>query len=989
MPSVESILKNQIEFYRNGIALLPKKDSKEEDVAFYIGHAKPSKSVRFCSCRTSKRKTCAHLIELSRVLKTLAPGNGAPSIDERFRGSYWYYLADILAEGNTETGDTVQFRFDTQGEARSVSVLNADGEQLVWLAHSATGRRFLERCGKSPQKELMGHRGSILKLLVRHTLTADERTIAQRGYRSRRQVLEESFWFRMAYHFFIEFGVDEISFKTDRNTTTGEVGLLGHDKHGEPVFQVGINRGKISQLINWFSTHFPKQQDVTCHPIHLSPIFKVSFTEKRELEVVPHYVMKGDDGQQVFFDKESIDACRYGELAYVAALGKFVRIDPFSRDKLASFSDKMVVRRDRVPAFLDQFSHILANGPYLLDEQLKTLKIHKTHNRAVINSKAIERDWCWISVEYGFGESKVSLEEILSAKRSGKRFIETSEGWVDVTSPDLEGLDGLLHLAKTSRATKKPKDLKLSRLDVFRLQAASRSGFEIKGKKDRVGLLRQMLSLKPSGPLPAIKGMTSTLREYQQLGVEWGWFIYTSRFGGLLCDDMGLGKTHQAMALMLGISTRKQYKTPFLVICPTTVLSHWERKIEDHAPELTVSLYHGSNRDLSAALKDSRVILTSYGVLRKDMSKLSSLHFPMVIFDEIQYIKNSGTQAHQAAAALQTDTKIGLTGTPIENSLSDLKALMDLTVPGYLGSDSFFRERYISALRSNPSGPRQKELSRLISPFTLRRLKKTVLPELPDKIEDIRFCKLSSEQVKLYKDAVAAQGQGFLETLGDDRKKVPYIHIFALLGLLKQICDHPALLDKSVVNYETHGSGKWELFKELLAESLDSGQKVVVYSQFLGMIRIISAYLKSKRIGHVTLTGASRKRGEIIDKFNNKPNCRVYVGSLKAGGTGVDLVAGSVVIHYDRWWNAAKEDQATDRVHRIGQHRGVQVFKLVTQGTLEEKISALIDEKRNLMDSIVKEDDPGLLKSFSREELIDILSIPIEFAEDDDKDFEE
>ena len=178
-------------------------------------------------------------------------------------------------------------------------------------------------------------------------------------------------------------------------------------------------------------------------------------------------------------------------------------------------------------------------------------------------------------------------------------------------------------------------------------------------------------------------------------------------------------------------------------------------------------------------------------------------------------------------------------------------------------------------------------------------------------------------------------------------------------------------------NYGKYQSGKWDLFAELLSEGLDSGQKIVVYSQFLGMIDIISRYLKEQDVDFVTLTGSSRNRGEIISRFNNDPECRVYVGSLKAGGTGIDLVAASVVIHYDRWWNAAKEDQATDRVHRIGQKRGVQVFKLVTEGTLEEKISAIIEKKRSLMENVIREDDPGLLKTFSREELIDLLSLPV------------
>ena len=320
--------------------------------------------------------------------------------------------------------------------------------------------------------------------------------------------------------------------------------------------------------------------------------------------------------------------------------------------------------------------------------------------------------------------------------------------------------------------------------------------------------------------------------------------------------------------------------------------------------------------------------------------------------------------------------KLGLTGTPIENTLNEFKALMDLAVFGYLGTDDTFKERYVNPIQENSNASRRKELSRLISPFTLRRLKKTVLNELPDKIEDLRTCKLSEDQVKLYRDAIASRAGGLLNVLEKEQKPIPYIHIFALLNLLKQICNHPALVKNEVDNFLRYRSCKWHIFTELISESLDSGQKVVVYSQYLGMIDIIKDYLENNKIVFVSLTGSSRNRGDIVDRFNNDPDCRVFVGSLKAGGTGIDLVAASVVIHYDRWWNAAREDQATDRVHRIGQKRGVQVFKLVTEGTLEEKIAAIIEKKRNLMDSVVKEDDPGLLKTFSRKELIGMLSMP-------------
>jgi SNF2 family DNA or RNA helicase len=320
--------------------------------------------------------------------------------------------------------------------------------------------------------------------------------------------------------------------------------------------------------------------------------------------------------------------------------------------------------------------------------------------------------------------------------------------------------------------------------------------------------------------------------------------------------------------------------------------------------------------------------------------------------------------------------KLGLTGTPIENTLAELKTLMDLVIPGYLGRDEAFKTRYVNPIEQNLKSPRRRELSRLISPFTLRRLKATVLSELPPKIEDIRTCRLSEDQVKLYRDAVANRGHELVQLLKKRNVSVPYIHIFALLTLLKQICNHPATVESDCENYDQFQSGKWELFKELLAESLDSGQKVVVYSQYLNMISIMEKHLTLNEVDFATLTGASRNRGKIIDRFNNDPACRVFVGSLKAGGIGIDLVAASVVIHYDRWWNAAREDQATDRVHRIGQKRAVQVFKLVTEGTLEEKISAIIERKKNLMNGVVKEDDPGLLKTFSRRQLIELLAVP-------------
>jgi SNF2 family DNA or RNA helicase len=389
-------------------------------------------------------------------------------------------------------------------------------------------------------------------------------------------------------------------------------------------------------------------------------------------------------------------------------------------------------------------------------------------------------------------------------------------------------------------------------------------------------------------------------------------------------------------------------------------------------------VYHGADRELEEMERPGRVLITSYGILLRDVEALGRFRFGIAAFDEAQHIKNPQTRSYRAAQAVSARMKLAVTGTPIENRLSELKALMDLCLPGYLGGDAEFAERYGASDGRGISAYRRAELNRLITPFTLRRRKASVLTELPEKIEDIRYCRLTEAQVRLYRQAVADRGRGLQQALENSDAEIPYIHIFALLTLLKQICDHPAIIDpeRSGAGGMPLDSGKWEVFTELLADCLETGQKVVVYSQFVAMVRMIEKHIAESGVGAVSLTGATRKRGEVIDRFNHDPECRVFVGSLKAGGTGIDLTGGSVVIHYDRWWNAAKEDQATDRVHRIGQKRGVQVFKLVTEGTLEEKIAAVISRKKDLMAEVIQEDDPGVLKTFSRRELAELLADP-------------
>jgi len=742
-----------------------------------------------------------------------------------------------------------------------------------------------------------------------------------------------------------------------------------------------VPRPKVKALLEGLKDFEHQYRGLRIHPIPLITVFKISRTRSRKLalEITPCIQLTLQNGEIRLWDEALVQKFRYGDLIYLAEpdiIAEHRKPRRIPEGFGAMESGKIIIKKEDIPAFLDAFGADFTKGPFLPDASVKALNIFKRPERINITPQTLERDWCWLSVAYGFGNSSLSLSKILQARAEGRRYVETSDGWMDSQSPEFEGLDVLLESGKSAGHEAKKDRIKISRLELLRLQAAASQELIIDGHKSLVNRLDRLLNFKPSTPFPEIKGMVSKLRTYQQTGSEWISFLYENGFGGLLCDDMGLGKTHEVMAFMLYLRKHRKIKKPFLVVCPTTVLSHWSEKIRDHAPGLKAVIYHGGLRDIDNALKTGDVLLTSYGILRRDIRALQKRAFGLIVFDEIQHIKNRLTLSYVAAIRIRARMKLGLTGTPIENTLGELKTLMDLVIPGYLGRDEAFHTRYVNPIEQNLKSPRRRELSRLISPFTLRRLKATVLSELPPKIEDIRTCQLSEDQIKLYRDAVANRGHELVQLLRKPKGSVPYMHIFALLTLLKQICNHPATVETNSDNYDQFQSGKWELFKELLAESIDSGQKVVVYSQYLKMIRIMEKHLAQNDVDFATLTGASRNRGEIIYRFNNDPACRVFVGSLKAGGTGIDLVAASVVIHYDRWWNAAREDQATDRVHRIGQQRGVQVFKLVTEGTLEEKISAIIEKKKSLMNGVVKEDDPGLLKTFSRKQLIELLAVP-------------
>jgi SNF2 family DNA or RNA helicase len=969
---------NRLEFHRTAVALMPDPADRRPGIAFQVAGGPQKVAQQFCSCKTSGAATCSHQKELSRVLAARQREAGDRLFYDNFQSGLWHHLATVLAEAERDTPATIRLAAIKSGRRTSVQVIGSSNRTLLTYISAELDRvRFLERCTQPPEAAAVPTRSEVIRQLALLTLTENERVLMDRGLYTRRQVLEETFWYKFAYHCFREFGSNGCTLHPAIDESSGAFMVTGTSAQNEDVFKMEIPRNRVKRLLLECAGMLSNQHGLAINPIALDAIFDVKLTSKLDIEISPLLRLVSKKGEAKFFQREDLKRFQYGDLYYIKELNLLAE-DRYPEPPPKSFGEpvKTVIEKSQVPSFLDTHAAELESTTFQVDESIRRLKILKKFDRLEITPRVLERDWLWLSINYGMGNQSIALAEILKARRAKQRYVATDEGWVDCNSPQFDIVDQLLKDQSDPEPAEDGQTIRLRRIDVLRLNAAEGQHLHIDGDSRRAAELKKFIDLQSAAPLPDLKDRITPLRTYQVRGVEWLWFLFENGFGGLLCDDMGLGKTHQVMALMTALQSQRVKTGPFLVVCPTTVISHWQKKIIEHAPALKPGVYHGAERNLDSLLKECNTVLTSYGILLRDIEKIKPVSFTLAVFDEIQYIKNSATRAYRAAKAVRARMNLGLTGTPIENTVAELKALMDLTTPGYLGSDADFISRYVNPIEAEQNAARRGELSRLVAPFSLRRLKQSVLAELPAKIEDLRTCRLSDDQVKLYRDAVEKRGRDLMEVLESDGQPVPYMHIFALLNLLKQICDHPALVEKDTGNYDRYRSGKWDLFCELLVESLDSGQKVVIYSQYLAMIDIIEAFLQELKVGYVSLTGKSRNRGAIIERFNEEPDCRVYVGSLKAGGTGIDLVAASVVIHYDRWWNAAKEDQATDRVHRIGQRRGVQVFKLVTEGTLEEKIAALIDRKRKLMNSVVKEDDSGLLKSFTREELIELLSMP-------------
>ncbi|MFI0982679.1 DEAD/DEAH box helicase [Streptomyces sp. NPDC021093] len=549
------------------------------------------------------------------------------------------------------------------------------------------------------------------------------------------------------------------------------------------------------------------------------------------------------------------------------------------------------------------------------------------------------------------GDEVLTVEETAALAARGEPLARWRDRWVRV---DCERVDALAALVGSTGRLAMAEALSVVLCGRHRTEEfGDVPALAVGSVADLVGDLRQAGARKE----PELAGVQAELREYQRTGVAWLQSLTGLGFGALLADDMGLGKTLQTIALLAGRSGER----PQLVVCPTSVMSNWERELARFAPGLTVRRHHGSRRATDAAeFAPGDVVVTSYALLRLDAELLTSVDWDLAVLDEAQQIKNHTAQAARAASQLTAQARVALTGTPVENRLSELWSIMNFANPGLLGTHRRFKERFADPIEREKDPEAAERLRTISAPFVLRRLKKTVVEELPAKLQSTVPCNLTAEQVSLYRAAVASafDTDGSLGT-GIARQG----NVLRLLTELKQICNHPAQYlgrgDRLAADEKLTGrSGKLERATEMLSEAVAAGHRALVFTQYRVMGDLLARHFQDQlgldRVPFLNGSTPPEQRDRMVDEFQHSDTASpLLLVSLKAGGFGLNLTRASHVLHYDRWWNPAVEDQATDRAHRIGQTQTVHVHKLVTADTFEERIDALLESKRSLADSVV------------------------------------
>ena len=937
---------------------------------------------RYCSlCHLKQdQKGCMHMAALA-ILSLVPPVESAKPIPVplAFAGSGWLKIGVFLYEWLSRTPYDVTSTVKDGVAVREIvpaEGLVQAGIPEAW-ARQAEFLFPLKRQKPDTKKPKNGF-ALLTSQLQSWIKTPDERFLESRGTSSKGWKRDSSFWLWLARMLFLLHGQRLPELHRDPVTSLFQLRL---GKDGQPgSLTVTLPRARTWELVREI---YSSSEEVRILPA-ARECYRVLFAADNNLEVEPCLRLEDDR----ILARQDLADHRFAGVYSLDGVGFLPTVRLPSEGTISKHSDRtaalplfgfmenesnrdapFTVPQSDIPAFLEANRQALSFPDNIVDPDLLHLRVREIPDRLIIDSFEERDDWCYLSCRYGLGNAAITLGDILAARKKGQTLLPGKE-WLQVDGTPLSWLYELADGRLTDDGTGR---IRLSYREMLALSAVLPDveiAFRQKPLRKR---LAGLLDPATWTDVTTLAQAPAHLRSYQRNGLAWLSQLVRIGVGGLLADDMGLGKTHQGLALLQS-AARKGGEGLLLVVCPASVLLNWAEKIDRFYPGLNYAVYYGPQRDLQKA-REHGLILTTYGVVRQDLEQLAASAFDIILLDEIQHLKNRTTAIHRAVAALNGRVKIGLTGTPVENSLQDLRSLFDICLPGFLGSEREFERMYVQPITEAGNARVKERLGRLIHPFILRRNRKQVLTELPEIIEDDRLCELSDDQVGLYRKIIADREMD-LEGLTDDTAAIPYMNILATITRLKQVCDHPCLV-KGCDNPEEYASGKWDLFVELAAELLDSEMKFVVFSQYVDMLALIERYLRDAGIGFAGLKGDMPvgKRQKMIADFNEDPDCKVFCASLLAGGVGIDLTGAQAVIHYDRWWNPAREEQATARVHRMGQKHVVQVFRLITRGTLEEKIHSLISRKRELAETLIQEDEAGLIKQMDRRQLAELFQL--------------
>lgn len=661
---------------------------------------------------------------------------------------------------------------------------------------------------------------------------------------------------------------------------------------------------------------------------------------------------------QVEENSEKFVICR--DLAFEKGVLEKFYTEGFKRTGPDRFE---ILGEDALDFVAEELPELKNNPSYKFLNTLNHFQVFAQVGREELKAKAhpINNDWFWLDLGFDFEGVKVPFDLVKSLVSEGRNYIPVpGKGYVKVKRDEILSLSD--KLAELEAEYDEDGRMKLRRFHAPYLDGLLQIDWS-----EQQSLGEAITALKQTGLLPHHSLPThlqSILRGYQQHGYDWLHFLHEHHFHGILADDMGLGKTLQMLSFLQDQKDKKGTK-PNLIIAPTSVVFNWQREAERFTPDLKVLVHSGSTRSKDIEnIEELDMVLTSYALFRRDAEMLTKKNWRCVVLDEAQNIKNYRSKTAQLVKELQSDQRWALTGTPLENRLSELWSIFSFLMPGFLGNYNHFKNTYQQPIEIVQDVEVLERLRKRIFPYVMRRLKEEVARELPPKTEITHYCEMTPEQKKLYQQMLLACRQEVFQEVEKNGIERSQVSIFTALLRLRQICCHPSLIGKKK-GYE---SGKFLEFTDLLLEILSENHRVLVFSQFVEMLTLLKALLEEHNIEYEYLDGRTRHREKHINNFQKNENVKVFLISLRAGGTGINLTAADYVIHYDPWWNPAVEDQATDRVHRLGQTRHVFAYKMITKDSVEEKILGLQEKKKNLARGILSTDS-AMGKKFNLEDL--------------------